>query len=203
MEELKSLLVEQLQDLLNAENQIVGALPKMAEAAHAPKLREAFEKHLEQTRNHVERLGRALEHLGEETDSKPCRGMQGLLEEGEETIGEGENRNELAADLALVAAAQKVEHYEISGYGTARSLARQLGEREVAKLLSHTLGEEESADFLLSEISKPLLQEASGGPGNATDVSDFDESTSQPKRAKAHSAGAGADGGTKSKKSRA
>src|SRR5580698_9966849 len=160
MTQIKELLAEQLQDLLNAENQIVGALPKMVEAAHAPKLKEAFEKHLAQTERHVERLRNALELLGEESDSKPCKGMKGLLEEGQETIEEGEEKDEFEADLALIGAAQKVEHYEISGYGTARCLARQIGEREVAKLLSHTLGEEESSDYLLSELGKPILQDA-------------------------------------------
>lgn len=169
MPELKELLVEQLQDLLNAENQIVGALPKMVDAAHNNKLREAFDKHLLQTRDHVERLKSALQLLGESAESKPCKGMKGLLEEGAETIEDGEEQEPLTADLALIASAQKVEHYEISGYGTARCLARQLGEREVAVLLSHTLGEEESADFLLTEITKPLLQEASSVEfGNGT-----------------------------------
>ena len=127
MPELKELLVEQLQDLLNAENQLVGALPKMAEAANASKLKEAFQKHLTQTEGHVQRLKNALELLGEDAGSKPCKGMKGLIEEGQEVIDEGEDKDELGADLALIAAAQKVEHYEISGYGTARCLARQIG----------------------------------------------------------------------------
>ena len=169
MSELKVLLVEELQDLLNAENQIVGALPKMVSAAHNSKLKEALEKHLVQTKGHVERLKSALQLLGESAESKPCKGMKGLLEEGEETIHGGEEQDELTADLALIASAQKVEHYEISGYGNARCLARQLGEREVAVLLSHTLGEEESADFLLTELTKPLLQEATSVEvGNGT-----------------------------------
>lgn len=169
MPELKELLVEQLQDLLNAENQLVGALPKMAEAANASKLKEAFQKHLTQTEGHVQRLKNALELLGEDAGSKPCKGMKGLIEEGQEVIDEGEDKDELGADLALIAAAQKVEHYEISGYGTARCLARQIGEREVAKLLSYTLGDEESADFLLTLITKPLLQQASSVEvGNGT-----------------------------------
>jgi Mn-containing catalase len=160
MSQLKELLVEQLQDLLHAENQLVGALPKMAKAAHNPKLKEAFEKHLAQTQGHVERLQNVFELLGEEAQSKPCRAMMGLVEEGQETIQEGSGKDELAADLALITAAQKVEHYEISGYGTVRSLARLIGEKDAATLLSRTLGEEESADFLLSEVAKPLLQRA-------------------------------------------
>jgi Mn-containing catalase len=204
MEQIKELLAEQLQDLLNAENQIVGALPKMVEAAHAPKLKEAFEKHLAQTERHVERLRNALELLGEEGDSKPCKGMKGLLEEGQETIEEGEEKDEFEADLALIGAAQKVEHYEISGYGTARCLARQIGEREVAKLLSHTLGEEESADFLLTEISKPLLQQATDGMGYETPRSEHSTGASElePLRTKAQSAGAAGSADLKPKKSK-
>jgi Mn-containing catalase len=160
MSELKELLVRDLQDLLNAENQLVGALPKMIGAAHCSKLKEVFTKHLTQTKGHVERLTTALKLLGEDADSKPCKGMKGLLEEGQEVISDGEEMDELNADLALIAAAQKVEHYEISGYGTARCLARHLGERKVAKLLSHTLGEEEVADFLLTDLSQPLVQQA-------------------------------------------
>jgi Mn-containing catalase len=160
MKMLREVLVESLQDLLHAEMQLVQALPEMAEAASHPKLKEAFEKHLEQTEGHVERLKSAFEILGEKAEPKACKGMLGLIEEGKEVISENEDKEELAADFCLIAAAQKVEHYEISGYGTARSLARQIGERDVATLLSHTLGEEESSDYLLTEISKPILQDA-------------------------------------------
>jgi Mn-containing catalase len=160
MSQVKELLVEELQDLLHAEGQLLNALPKMAKAAHNPKLREAFEKHLVQTQVQVDRLHKVFELLGEEASPKPCRAMMGLVEEGQETIEEGSEKDELAADLALITAAQKVEHYEISGYGTVRALARQIGEYDAATLLGHTLGEEESTDFLLTEIAKPLLQEA-------------------------------------------
>jgi Mn-containing catalase len=160
MPQLKELLVEELQDLLHAETQLTAALPKMAQAAHHPKLKEVFEKHLEQTKMQVERLKEAFELLGEDAKAKPCKAMAGLIAEGQETIEEGEDKESLAADLALITAAQKVEHYEISGYGTVRALARQLRLPEVEKLLSHTLGEEESADHLLTEISKPLIQQA-------------------------------------------
>jgi len=132
----------------------------MAQAARNPKLKEAFEKHLAQTRMHVERLNNVFELLGEEAEAKPCRAMLGLVEEGKEKMQEGRDKDDIDADLDLITAAQKVEHYEISGYGTARSLARMIGEHEVWKLLSHTLGEEEGADYLLTEISKPLIQEA-------------------------------------------
>jgi Mn-containing catalase len=158
---VKELLVEELRDLLHAEGQLLAALPKMVEAAHHPKLQEAFVKHLMQTETQVERLKQAFELLGEDAKPKQCRAMQGLVEEGQEVIEESAGKEGLAADLALICAAQKVEHYEISGYGTAKALARQIGAVEVATLLSHTLGEEESADHLLTTIAKPLLQEAS------------------------------------------
>lgn len=163
MAQVKDLLVEELQDLLHAETQLVAALPKMAAAAHNPKLREAFEKHLSQTQIHVERLKQAFELLGEPAEPKPCRAMKGLVEEGQEVINEGAGKEEMAADLALIAAAQKVEHYEISAYGTARALARQIGATDAATLLSHTLGDEESADHILTTISKPILQQAAVG----------------------------------------
>jgi Mn-containing catalase len=159
MSPLKELLVESLQDLLHAETQLVAALPKMVKAAHNPKLKEGFEKHLLQTQTHVERLKKALQLLGADAKPKPCKAMMGLVEEGQETIDEGKDKDEMVADLALINAAQKVEHYEIAGYGSARSLARDLGEREVATLLSHTLGEEESADHLLTVWAQPLVQQ--------------------------------------------
>jgi len=168
MPQLKELLVEQLQDLLHAETQLTGALPRMAEAADHPKLKEAFEKHLIQTEGHVERLRTVFRLLGEEAEPRPCKAMMGLVEEGKETMEEGREKEPLAADLALIAAAQRVEHYEISAYGTARCLARQIGELDCARLLSHTLGEEESADFLLSAISEPILQQASLDDAGAT-----------------------------------
>jgi len=160
MPQIREMLVEQLQDLLDAETQITGALPKMVEAAKHPKLKAAFEKHLVQTEQQVERLRKCFELLGEQPEPKPCRGITGLIEEGQEIIEEGSGKEPIAADLALIAAAQKVEHYEIAGYGTVRTLARQIGEIDCARLISHTLGEEESTDFLLTAIADPLLQQA-------------------------------------------
>jgi Mn-containing catalase len=161
MSQVKELLVDQLQDLLHAETQLMGALPKMAEAADHPKLKQAFQRHQLETENHLERLRNVFEMLGESAEPKPCKAMMGLIEEGNETIEEGAEKTPMAADLALIAAAQRVEHYEISAYGTARSLARQLGEHDCAVLLSRTLGEEESADFLLTAISDPIVQQLS------------------------------------------
>jgi Mn-containing catalase len=158
MSQLKELLIEEMQDILHAETQLTKALPKMAAAARNPKLRETFEKHLTQTQGHVERLKKAFELLGEKAQTTPCKAMEGLVAEGSERIEEGKEKDDVVADLALIGAAQKVEHYEISGYGTLRTLARQIGELEVANLLGQTLGEEEAADFLLSEVAKPIIQ---------------------------------------------
>jgi Mn-containing catalase len=156
---LEELLVEQMQDLLHAEGQLVKALPKMSKAAHDPKLKQAFEKHLEETKGHVERLKQAFELLGAKAKAKPCKGMQGLVEEGQETITEGKEKDEIEADLGLVAAAQKVEHYEISGYGTLRTVAEKVGQAKVARLLAQTLAEEEKTDKLLTQLSAPLLEQ--------------------------------------------
>lgn len=156
---LRDLLVDEMQDLLHAEMQLTKALPKMAKAAKNTQLKEAFLKHLEQTEGQVERLKQAFEALGEKARPKPCKAMMGLVEEGQETIEEGKEKHPAAADLALIAAAQKVEHYEISGYGTLRTIAEQIGEKKVARLLSQTLAEEEKTDKLLTKASQPLLKQ--------------------------------------------
>ena len=160
MGQLKELLVEEMQDLLHAEGQLVNALPKMAQAAKNPKLKESFEKHLVQTEGHVQRLEKAFSLLGEKAQPKPCMAMKGLIEEAEETIEEGKDKDDFTSDIALVASAQRVEHYEIAGYGNVHCLARQIDEYDVAHLFQHTLGEEEAADFLLTTVSKPILQQA-------------------------------------------
>jgi len=157
---IRELLVEQLRGLLDAEVQLTEALPKMVQAAHNPKLKEIIEKHRLQTEDHVERLNMALQMLQYDGDAKSCPGMKGLIEEGQQIVIEMANKDSYASDLALISAAQKVEHFEISAYGTARTLARQLKEMDVARLLSHSLGEEEGADFLLTQVAEPLLQQA-------------------------------------------
>jgi manganese catalase len=156
------LLAEQLQDLLDAEEQLVRALPKMAKSAVSDLLRLAFEKHLSETEDHVERLKEAFKLLGSTAKRKPCKGMAGLVDEGNEVMDEGADKDDVAADLSLIAAAQKVEHYEISAYGTARTMAAQVGEPEVAELLSKSLAEEEVADNLLTQIARELMAEARG-----------------------------------------
>jgi Mn-containing catalase len=158
---LKEMLVEELQDLLHSESQLTKALPKMTRAAKSAELKSAFEQHTEQTKGHVERLHQVFELLGAKAKTKPCKGMQGLVEEGQQKITEGKEKEDVAADLGLIAAAQKVEHYEISAYGTLRTIAEQLGESKIVRLLAQTLAEEENADKLLTKLSPPLLQEAS------------------------------------------
>ena len=158
-EMMQDLLVEQLADLLNAEGQLVKSLPKMERAANEPRLKQAFADHLEETQRHVERLNEVFVLIGAEAKGKPCKGMEGLIEEGEEVIEEGEQKDEAAADLALIAAAQKIEHYEISAYGTARSLAGQAGLPGAAMVLANTLAEEEIADNLLTQIARELMSQ--------------------------------------------
>jgi Mn-containing catalase len=169
---IEELLVEQLRDLLNAEGQLVKALPKMIKAARAESLKFALESHLEETRTQVERLKEVFGLVGVQAKGKPCKGMEGLLEEGEEVMGENAQEDDAAADLALIAAAQKVEHYEISAYGTARTMAGQIGLPAVATLLNKSLAEEEIADNLLTQIARELMSESRTGM------------TKEPKRAR-------------------
>jgi len=161
-ETLENLFVEQLRDLYDAEKQLVKALPKIAKAASSPELSDAVNDHLEETKEHVARIEQIFQLLGESAKSKPCKGMRGLIEEGGEVIQE---EDEPVRDLALIAAAQKVEHYEISAYGTARTIAEQLDNQQAAELLQQTEDEEKAADSKLSEIAEALYgidEEAEG-----------------------------------------
>jgi len=162
-EMIQELLVDELCDLLHAEGQLVKALAKMAKAANSDLLRLAFEKHLEETREQVERLKEVFTLLEVTATPKPCKGMAGLIEEGAEVIAEGEERDDVAADLATIAVAQKVEHYEISGYGTSRSLAGQIGRPDIAQLLAKSLSEEENADNLLTQVARELMGQVRTG----------------------------------------
>jgi Mn-containing catalase len=164
---IQDVLVDALQDLLHAEGQLVKALPKMAKAVNSDLLRLAFETHLEETREQVDRLKEVFTLLGVTAKPKPCKGMAGLLEEGTEVIANGEEKDDIAADLATIAAAQKVEHYEISGYGTSRALAGQMGRPDVAQLLAKSLSEEENADNLLTQIARELMGQARTGSSKA------------------------------------
>ena len=152
---LRDLLVEQLQDLYDAENRITKALPKMAKAATAPELKAAFEKHLAETEGHVSRLEEVFGHLGEKARKKTCKAMQGLVEEGEETIKEDAEPE--VKDAALIAAAQRVEHYEMAAYGTVSAYAKLLNEKAILKLLRATLAEEKATDEALTELAESTI----------------------------------------------
>jgi len=153
-ETLNELLVDCLRDIYDAEKQIVKALPKMIKSAENADLKEGLANHLEETKEQVSRLEEAFQALGENAKSKPCKGMRGLLEEGSEVLSDEEPG--VMMDLAIVAAAQKVEHYEISAYGTAATIAEKLGNQKVAKLLRKTEEEEKSADSKLTEVAFEL-----------------------------------------------
>lgn len=155
---LRDLWVDELKDLYNAENQILKALPKMAKAASNDELREAFEEHLEQTRDHVERLDEIFTSIGEAARGKKCKGMEGVIDEGKEMLDM--DLPESVGDAALIAAAQRVEHYEIAAYGTARTYAKILGENKAAKLLQQTLDEEKKTDERLTSIAETVNPEA-------------------------------------------
>jgi Mn-containing catalase len=173
MELLHELLTEELKDLLSAENQLVKALPKMAKASKDADLRAAFEEHLEQTKGHVERLKEVFELLEEKPKAKLCKGMAGLVEEGADVITDGKQMEEAPADLSLIGAAQRVEHYEIAAYGTARAIAEQMNRKDIVKLLSQTLAEEQKADQLLTQLAQPLLEEA--GQETETEEEEMEE----------------------------
>lgn len=154
------LLTQEIKDLYSAEKQLVKALPKMAKAALAAPLRAGFEQHLEETKGHVERLEQIAALLEITPRGKTCQAMKGLLEEGAEVIAEDGEPG--VKDLALIVAAQKVEHYEIAGYGSARTLAEALGHAEVSGLLQATLDEEGETDKKLTEMSLRLIPGAGG-----------------------------------------
>lgn len=149
---LDELFEHELEDLLSAEQQLVEALPKMADAAGDASLKAAFKDHLKETRTHVTRLEKAFKKLGKEPKAHTCKGMQGLIKEGEDVM---KNATEQAVlDASLIAAAQRVEHYEIAGYGTARAHAQALGHMELVDLLQTTLDEEGAANKLLTQLAE-------------------------------------------------
>ena len=151
---LEELFVEQLQDLYSAETQLIKALPAMAKAAHSPALKTGFEGHFIQTKEHAARLEQIFEVLGKEADGKKCQAMEGLIKEGKETISEKASPE--VKDVGLIAAAQRVEHYEIAGYGCVRTYAKILGHTEAAKTLQTTLDEEAATDKKLTVIAEKL-----------------------------------------------
>jgi ferritin-like metal-binding protein YciE len=164
---LEELLIDELKDLYSAETQLTKALPKMAQAATDENLRAGFEKHLEQTREHIARLDRAMELLEASPKGKTCKAMKGLIAEGEEKIKE--DASAAVKDAALIGAAQKVEHYEIAGYGTVRTYAELLGEEEVVELLQETLNEEAETDRQLTQLASSLNLKAETEDGEESE----------------------------------
>ena len=157
---LKELYLEQLKDLYDAEHQIIKALPKLVEQASSEDLKEALNEHLEITKEQASRIEQIFEGMGEKAKAEKCKGMQGVIAEGDELTGKVEDPD--VCDAAIIAAAQRVEHYEMAGYGTARTFAEQLGEDEAADLLQQTLDEEKEADEKLTELATEINVQAEG-----------------------------------------
>jgi ferritin-like metal-binding protein YciE len=155
LENLQDLLKEDLKDVLHAENQILKALPKMIKAASNEQLQEAMEHHLEETKGHVDRVEQVMEMLGMSVKAKPCKAMQGIIEEGKEVMSE--DAEDDVMDAALIGAAQKVEHYEIATYGTLCTYAELLGLKDAKRLLGQNLEEEKMADQKLSELAEAVI----------------------------------------------
>ena len=155
LESLQELYLEQLKDLHSAEEQIIEALPKMIKQTTHTELRKAFERHLNQTKEQLRRLDQIGQRAGQKLSGHDCKGMEGLLEEGEELMKERADSDVL--DAALIAAAQRVEHYEMAGYGCARTYARLLGLNDDAKLLQQTLDEEGETDHLLTDLAERVI----------------------------------------------
>ena len=157
LDTLEKLYISELRDLYSAENQLLKALPKMAKGASSPELKDAFEKHLEQTRGHVERLEQLFEQLDESPKGKTCKAMKGLIGEGSEILDE--DGEESVLDAGIIVAAQKVEHYEIASYGSVRTFANLLGQDEAAELLQSTLDEESEANELLNQLAESVVNQ--------------------------------------------
>jgi ferritin-like metal-binding protein YciE len=155
LESLRDLLLDQVSDVYDAETRITKALPKMAKAASAPELKKALEKHLKETEVHVERLEKVFEHLGAKPKRKTCKAMEGLIAEGDETIKEDADPE--VKDAALIAAAQRVEHYEMAAYGTVSAYAKLLKEKDVLKLFQETMAEEVSTDKALTKLAETTI----------------------------------------------
>jgi ferritin-like metal-binding protein YciE len=162
-EDLRDLYIDQLKDLYNAEIQLTKALPRMAKAATNEELKNAFQTHLEETRVHAERIEQIMQDMGEKAKGKKCKAMEGLVEEGKEALDEFEDE---VLDAALIAAAQRVEHYEIAGYGCVRTYAQLLGDEKAAQILQQTLDEEGKTDKLLTALAESSINvEAAQGNG--------------------------------------
>jgi ferritin-like metal-binding protein YciE len=156
MDSFDKLYIDQLKDIYNAEKQLVRTLPRIAKASTSPELRSALEDHLEKTKTHVERLEEIFEEMGQRAAGKTCKGMQGLLEEGNELLEE-DDADPKVLDAGIIMAAQKVEHYEIATYGSLRTLAQMKGDERAVELLQETLDEEKEADQLLTQLAESSI----------------------------------------------
>lgn len=194
LEDLRDVLEDLLRDLYHAEKQLTRALPKMAKAATFPDLKAAFEEHLEVTEGQIERLEQVFEALELPVKAKKCIGMEGVIEEGNEVIQEKAKGSPAAIDAALIVAAQKVEHYEMAGYGSARTFAMILGEEQAAQLLQETLDEEGEADKKLSALAEQI-NEAAEDEEQGEEESDGDEEEGEMEMASAAGRRSGGRGG--------
>jgi ferritin-like metal-binding protein YciE len=158
LENLQQLFVKELRDLYDAENQITDALPKMIDAAHNPQLKSALQEHLQVTKQQISRLDQIFQKLNQKPTGETCKGMKGVIKEGDEIVSAGGDPS--TVDAGIISAAQRVEHYEMAGYGTVRTYAELLGHQDMARLLQQTLDEEEQADEKLSQIARSVNVEA-------------------------------------------
>jgi ferritin-like metal-binding protein YciE len=165
LENLQDLFLNELKDIYHGEKQLIQALPRMAKAAESPDLQAAFTKHLEETEGHVQRLEQIFQSLGERAIGKRCKGMEGLVEEGKDIMEE--DGEEAVLDAALIAAAQRVEHYEIASYGCLITYAGLLGDRSTEKLLKQTLAEEEATDRALTALGEGGINQAAVAAGRS------------------------------------
>jgi ferritin-like metal-binding protein YciE len=180
-ESMRQLYIDELRDLYNAETQLVKALPKMAKASSNAELRQGFEEHLRQTSEHVSRLEQIFEMLDEKPTGKKCLGMEGLVKEGAETMKE--DYEDEVMDAAIIGAAQRVEHYEIAGYGTVRALADLMGEDEHVSLLEQTLEEEKQTDEKLTQLAETINSQAEEDAGEEAEVSQPKSNSGKSRRA--------------------
>jgi ferritin-like metal-binding protein YciE len=158
---LQELYVDELKDLYDAENQIIKALPKMIDAASSEELQNALTEHLEVTREQAKRIEQIFQNMGEKLKAEKCKGMEGVIKEGAEILSEDMDEN--VKDAAIISAAQRVEHYEMAGYGTVRTWANLLGESEAEELLQETLDEEKEADEKLNQLAEQINVQAEAG----------------------------------------
>jgi len=158
MDNLQQLFIKELRDLYDAENQITEALPKLIDAAHHPELKSALREHLQVTKQQISRLDQIFQRLNQKATGESCKGMKGVIKEGDEIVSSGGDPS--TVDAGIISAAQRVEHYEMAGYGTVRTYAQLLGQQEMARLLQQTLDEEAEADEKLSQIARSVNVEA-------------------------------------------